>query len=260
MAENQADNNLEPNKSLICGHRGASGHAPENTLAAFREAQEAGADWLEFDVQLSADDEIIILHDDTLKRTTNLGQDLPPSRYSLSELKKLDAGGWFGPGFAGEPIPTLDEVLEEFGGKMGLNIELKSKPGAEADNGLEAKVAEKLARHNLFEIEKVIVSSFDAFRLMALHKLNEQIPIGLLYHSRQYPRNFDIFQLIPLTGARAIHPNFQLIDQNLMKRARQQNLMVNTWTVNQEADMRKMLELGVDIIITNYPAQLRELR
>jgi len=247
-------------KSLVCGHRGASGHAPENTLAAFREAHEAGAEWIEFDVQLSADGEIIVLHDDTLERTTDSGQARRPAELTLAELKKLDAGSWFGPGFAGERIPTLAEVLEEFKGKLGLNIEIKSRAGFEADNGIEGKVAQALADHNLFQIEQVIVSCFDPTRLVALHALDARIPLGALYNPRAYPRGYDPLQLIPLTGARAFHPPFQIVDERLMLWARQAGVMINTWTVNEASDMQKMLELGLDMIITNYPAQLREMR
>src|SRR3954465_12682255 len=107
-------------RPAICGHRGASGHAPENTLVAFKRARELGATWIEFDVQLSADGVPIILHDDTLERTSDLGKPLRPTELTLAELKSLDAGSWFGPEFVGERIPTLDEVLEEFGTVLGL--------------------------------------------------------------------------------------------------------------------------------------------
>lgn len=244
---------------MVCGHRGASGHAPENTMAAFREALEAGANWIEFDVQLSADGQLIILHDDTLNRTTNLNQTRRPVEFTLAQLRELDAGGWFGPGFAGERIPTLNEVLEEFKGRLGLNIEIKSRQGFEADNGIEAKVAEALAQHNLLDIEQVIVSSFDPDRLVALHALNEHIPLGALYDPKDHPKNYDPFQLIPITGARAFHPKFSAITEAMMLRARQENLQVNTWTVNELPDMQSAIDLGLDMIITNYPAQLREL-
>jgi glycerophosphoryl diester phosphodiesterase len=246
-------------KPLVCGHRGASGHAPENTMAAFREALEAGADWIEFDVQLSADGEVIVLHDDTLQRTTDLRQARRPTEFSLLELKRLDAGSWFGPGFAEERLPTLDEVLEEFRGRLGMNVELKSRPGFEADNGIERKVAEALVRHNLLDIEQVIVSSFDPGRIAALHALNERLPLGALYSPKELPRGFDPFQLIHITGAKALHPPFKVVDETLVARARKAGVLVNTWTVNELPDMQRMIDLDLDMIITNYPAQLREL-
>ena len=97
--------------SIVCGHRGACGYAPENTFAAFKLALEQGAKWIEFDVQLSRDGVPVILHDDTLERTTDRGGPRAPAELSLSELKELDAGSWFSQDYAGERIPTLDEVL-----------------------------------------------------------------------------------------------------------------------------------------------------
>ena len=246
-------------KPLVCGHRGASGDAPENTMAAFHKALAVGADWIEFDVQLSADGKVIVLHDDTLQRTTNLRQPLRPVEFSLAELKKLEAGSWFSPAFAGEHIPTLDEVLEEFQGRLGMNIEIKSRPGFEADNGIERKVAEVLVRHHLFEIEQVLVSSFDAGRLAALHALDERLPLGALYSPKELPLGFDPFHLLQLTGARALHPPFKVVDEMLIARAKKAGVLVNTWTVNELPDMQRMVDLGLDMLITNYPAQLREL-
>jgi glycerophosphoryl diester phosphodiesterase len=246
-------------KPLVCGHRGASGHTPENTIAAFREALEAGADWIEFDVQLSADGELIVLHDDTLERTTDLQQARRPTEFSLVELKKLDAGSWFGSGFAGERIPTLDEVLEEFRGRLGMNVEIKSRPGFETDNGIEHKVAEALVRHNLLDIDQVIVSSFDPGRIAALHALNERLPLGALYSPKHLPQSVDPFQLISLTGAKALHPPFKVVNETLMAQARKMGVLVNTWTVNELPDLQRMIDLDLHMIITNYPAQLREL-
>lgn len=245
--------------TIVCGHRGASGHAPENTLAAFRRAHELGATWLEFDVQLSADGLPIIFHDDTLERTTNIGQALRPAQLTLAELKKLDAGSWFGPQFAGEPVPTLDEVLAEFGEQMGLNIEIKSKPGFEANSGIERKIAEAVHRYNLQD--KVIISSFDPSRLAALHQHDPQLRLGALYAERTayYPPNFDPFAMAQTFEAVALHPPFRRVNAALLARARERQMLVNTWTVNEVADMQRLLELGVDMIITNYPDRLVNL-
>lgn len=243
-------------KPIVCGHRGASGHAPENTLAAFRLARELGATWIEFDVQLSADGLPIVLHDDTLERTTNLGQPLRPAQLTLAELKKLDAGSWFGPRFAGEKIPTLDEVLAEFGSSLGLNIELKSKLGFETDNGLERKVAEVVRKHNLQD--KVLISSFDPFRLIALYQSDPDLRLGALYtdRSKDYTPAFDPFTLAYTFKAVALHPPFGLVNETLLNRAHNENLQVNTWTVNEVSDMQRLIGLGVDMIITNYPDRL----
>ncbi len=245
--------------TIICGHRGASGYAPENTLASFRLAREMGASWIEFDVQLSRDGVPIILHDDTLERTTNLGQPLRPTTLTLAELKKLDAGSWFGSDFAGESLPTLDEVLTEFGSQLGLNIEIKSRPGFEADNGLERQIADLVRRHNL--AESVLISSFDPLRLTALHAYDPGLSLGALYTDRPgyYPSDFDPIALARSFGAVALHPPFAALDAALLDRAHAAKLAVNTWTVNQEADLRRMRDLGVDMVITNYPDRLASL-
>src|ERR1700712_5512893 len=164
--------NNQPQKPFVCGHRGACGYAPENTLTSFRLAQQQGATWIEFDVQLSRDGVPIILHDDTLERTTNLGKALRPTELDLAALKELDAGSWLSPEFAGERLPTLDEALEEFGQTIHLNIEIKSTVGFEADNGLEQKIAQAVRRYNLQE--RVLISSFDPFRLMSLHQYDPE--------------------------------------------------------------------------------------
>lgn len=256
MPANEPDPQKRP---LVCGHRGASGHAPENTLIAFRRAREMDATWIEFDVQLSADGVPIILHDDTLERTTNLGQALRPTELNLAELKKLDAGSWFGPEFAGEPIPTLDEVLEEFGTILGLNIEIKSRPGFEAGNGLERKIADAVRKYALQD--KVLISSFDPTRLKALHQYDPELRLGALYTDRasHYPPDFDPITMAQSFEAVALHPPHTLVDAPLMDRVRQHGLAVNTWTANEVAEMQRLVDLGVDMIITNYPDRLSAL-
>ncbi|HEX2911449.1 MAG TPA: glycerophosphodiester phosphodiesterase [Chloroflexia bacterium] len=245
--------------SIVCGHRGASGHAPENTLPAFQRALEMGATWIEFDVQLSADNVPIILHDDTLERTTSLKEAVRPVELTLNELKKLDAGAWFSAEFRGTEIPTLEEVLQQFGQKLGLNIEIKSTPGFESENGLERKIADLVTQYDLQD--KVLISSFDPFRLQALHRYAPEIKLGALYTSRasDYPTNFDPFAMAQSFKAVAVHPPFSLVDKSLMERAHGLGMAVNTWTVNHESDMRRMLELGVNMIITNYPDRLAKL-
>ncbi|MDB5081519.1 MAG: hypothetical protein JWP00_3443 [Chloroflexi bacterium] len=243
----------------VCGHRGASGYAPENTMVAFRKAYEQGATWIEFDVQLSADGVPIILHDDTLERTTSLGQPVRPVELTLAQLKELDAGSWFSPEFAGEKIPTLEEVLAEFGTSLGLNIEIKSTVGFEADNGLEQKIAALVRQYKLED--KALISSFDPFRLASLNRHDPELRLGFLFENapEKYPPNFDPITVAQSLNAVALHPPFRAIDQTLAERTRASGLALNTWTVNEVPDMQRMIDLGLDIIITNYPDRLVEL-
>jgi glycerophosphoryl diester phosphodiesterase len=255
---------MHPSKPVtqICGHRGASGVAPENTLVAFQRALDEGASWIEFDVHLSMDGEVVVFHDDTLERTTDLNLQKRPEELTLKELKQLDAGSWFDPRFAGERIPTLDEVLQTFKGKLGMNIEIKTDPQkTNSNNGLEYKVADILARYDLFDIKDVIVNSIDPERLIKLHAYAPKIPIGVIYspNDPDMPTGSDLLALVSLTAARALHPDHLLTDEQLMYTARQAGVMVNTWTVNAPVDMRRMVDLGVDMIMTDYPSVLREV-
>jgi glycerophosphoryl diester phosphodiesterase len=140
---------------LVSGHRGAAAYAPENTMAAFAAGHAAGADLLELDVQLSADGEMVIIHDHVLDRTTD-GHG-PVAARTLAELRQLDAGSWFGPSFAGERIPTLDEVAAWAAGRIRLNIEIKSLPSTIGD--LPEQVAACCRRHGI--AEQTLVISFD---------------------------------------------------------------------------------------------------
>lgn len=241
------------NKPLVCGHRGACGLAPENTLVAFRKAQELGAEWVELDIQLSADGHLVVFHDDTLERTTDKGGNRRPTELTLAELKALDAGSWFGKQFAGETIPTLDEVLAEFGGKVSVNIEIKSQPRFEVDNGIEAKVVQLVRRFDLFD--GVLISSFDPNRLVVTHQLEPRLKLGALYVPKTlaYLPEPDPFKLATLTSASALHPHHSLVTPALVEQAHRLGLQVNVWTVNNKTDMARLADLGVDMIMTDFP-------
>jgi glycerophosphoryl diester phosphodiesterase len=234
-------------RPLNLGHRGALSLAPENTLASFARARDSGADGVEFDVQLSADAQLVIIHDHTLERTTD-GRGGVVSR-SLAELKQLDAGRWFDPGYAGERIPTLQEVIDLLGNQMLLNIEIKSKPGENGD--LEQSVIECIRRNRCEG--KVLISSFNMESLRRVRQAAPELPIGVLY---SHP--LDEEEITDLR-AEAVHPQWTLVDEDLVQRAHAAGRKVNVWTVNEEADQRRMIALGVDAIITNFPQRLASI-
>jgi glycerophosphoryl diester phosphodiesterase len=164
---------VEMKGMISVAHRGASGYAPENTQAAFQKGLELGADFLEFDVHLSKDGELIIIHDDKLNRTTNgkgLVKDL-----TLAELKELDAGGTFDATFIGEKIITLDELLDEFYGKIGLLIEIKK---SHLYPGIEEKVVALLEEYG--DLSIIIVQSFDVESMRKVHSLLPELQIAIL--------------------------------------------------------------------------------
>ncbi len=240
-------------RTLNWGHRGASGHAPQNTLAAFLLAAEMGADGIELDVHLSADGEAVVIHDDTVDATTDGSGQV--SAMTLAELKALDAGGWFDPRFAGERIPTLQEVFDAVGQRLLINVEIKVEAGYHPPDQ-EAETVRLIEDNGL--IERVIVSSFSISSLRRTRRLNPNIALGLLYARVETP----LFPtLARLLGARyeALHPQFCLVNAGYMARARRRGLQVNAWTANEVSDMRRLLDAGANGIITNYPDRLRDL-
>ena len=250
-------------RTLNWAHRGASGHAPENTLAAFVLAAEMGADGIELDVHLSADGEAVVIHNHTVDATTE-GQGRV-SDLSLAEIQALDAGAWFSPRFAGQRIPTLDAVLAELGQRLRVNIEIKGQRGGRArrhpPGQLEATVVAQIEAHQMGE--RVIVSSFHPDSLRRVRALNPDIPLGFLYF-------WPAYKVLPLWLYRwiaphdALHPAFQLVDRAYVARAQRPRnpstgRPLNVWTVNDENDLQRMVDLGVAGIITNYPDRLARI-
>lgn len=243
----------EHGKPLVWAHRGACDVAPENTLAAFDAAVVAGADGIELDVTRCATGEVVILHDDTLDRTTNGSGRV--EALSFDALRRLDAGSWFAPQFAGERIPTLDEALELAGQRLLVNIEIKSVRPL-ASTGIEELVAASVRARGLQE--RVIISSFNPAILRRMCRLAPELARALLY-APDLPIVLARAWLRPWVQPRALHPLFSMVDADYMAWARRKGYRVNVWTVNEESDMAALIGLGVDGIITNHPRRLREL-
>jgi len=244
-------NQLRYNRVLNFGHRGASGLAPENTLAAFRLAVELGADGVECDVQLSRDGAAVVCHGDDVDRTTDGHGRLRD--FTLAELKRLDAGRWFDERFAGERIPTLHELIAALGKETLLNLELKTD--ARRPEGLEEQVAAAVRVNDLYD--RLIVSSFNRSALRRLHSIDPQIDLGLLYwhaHPR-FPRGIGPALGLP---CHSLHPEHSMVDEEYMRWARRRGFRVLVWTVNGADDMRRLAGLGVDGIITNRPDVWRD--
>lgn len=232
-------------------HRGASGYYPENTMMAFEEAVNMGCTGIETDVHMTKDGELVLIHDEMVDRTTN-GSGYVKD-YSLKEIKRLDAGSVKGQQFKGVTIPTLEELLEFLRGKeILLNIELKTD--VIWYSGIEEKVLDIVNKYDLKD--KVIVSSFNHYSVHKCKEICKDIKIGLLYMEGI----FEPHLYAKTVGAQAIHPYFPAIDNKaVIDRVRQSGIMVNTWTINEEKDLRRFLEFGVDGIITNYPDKLNQI-
>jgi glycerophosphoryl diester phosphodiesterase len=236
----------EDNKTMfVIAHRGASGHAPENTLAAFKRAIALGATFIETDLQLSRDARFVAIHDDTVNRTTN-GQGTVHD-LTLADLRRLDAGSWFGSEFSGERIPTLEEILE-FSKKHDVVFYLELKPSG-SWGGEHALIG---ALRSSGEIARTIVISFDAGILGALRKIEPTLMTGLLFDGQiDNP-----LQRAVEVGARQLAVRGDLVTPALLAEARKSDLQVVCWTVNQPAHMRLLIEAGVDGIMSDYPDRL----
>lgn len=230
----------------VAAHRGAMGHAPENTVAAFTKAIEMRSHMSELDIHQSRDGELIVIHDALVARTTGGSGEIKD--LSLAEIKKLDAGTHFDSAFAGEPVPTLQEVMDLVRGKMALNVEVKA--GSE---GVYPEIIDRLIEHVRRNelVESLVVSSFRREYLLELRSKAPEIRAALLYS-----KPFDAPWQDAVDNGWDLHPNFRAIDAELMDESHRRGVVVRAWTVNEPQGMRELLDLGVDAIITNYPDRL----
>ncbi len=229
----------------IFAHRGASGYAPENTMAAFKLAHEMGADGIELDIQLTADNVLAVIHDYDIKRTSN-GEGIVREK-TFDELKKYDYGSWYGEKFTGTSISTLSEVLDWLKTTdMTLNIEMKTIPSLYTAE-YAGLVWDAIKDSGL--CERLIISSFHHQALADIRKLSTDIKTAPLYMSgllmpEEYCKMFSFD---------CIHPFFEVINEQVVKDCHKEGIEVNVWTVNKKSDALTMQDLGVDSVITNYP-------
>ena len=233
---------IEMTGMISVAHRGASSYAPENTQAAFQKGLELGADFLECDVHLSKDGELVIMHDDKVDRTTN-GAGFVRD-YTLAELKELDAGALFGASFSGEKIMTLDELLEEFYGEIGLLIEIK-KPNP----GIEEKVAALLKKYG--DVSGVIVQSFDVESMRKMNSLLPELQIAILMKpSTLLPSSKRLEDLTSF--ATYINFNVSYINKRMVDRIHAYGGKVLVWSKKDQQLISKAFQYGVDGIITDF--------
>ncbi|MCA9393109.1 MAG: glycerophosphodiester phosphodiesterase [Candidatus Omnitrophica bacterium] len=223
---------------LVIGHRGAKGVYPENTLGSIQKAIEAGADMVEIDVHACAGGEIVVMHDDRLERTTD-GTGYV-SRKSLTYLKGLDAG-------QGEKVPTLREVLDLIERRIAVNIELKG-PGTLGP--VLHILGEYVSRHG-WTYDQFVVSTFARKHLKRLAKHHPKVRIGALLAYR--PWGFIPFARA--IRAYSVHLNLRVTSPRLIREAREAQLKVFVWTVNDPIDIDRMRAWGVDGIFTDFPAR-----
>ena len=233
----------------LIAHRGAKANAPENTLAAFACAREEGATWVEFDVKLTADGVPVVIHDETLERTTD-GRGAVRAK-SLAELKQLDAGGWFAPAFRGERVPTLVDALDLFARlDMGFNLEIKPCPGREVETA-RATIA-VLDAHWSDRCPAPVLSSFKAEALTAVRDLAPRYALGYLAEKLRP----GWVETAGRLGCKTVHPGWRALTEAHIAASKAAGFPLLVWTVNEPARARQLLAWGVDALITDNPGDL----
>lgn len=242
--------NFPAKKPLIIGHRGSSAIAPENTIAAFRQSITDGADGVEFDVHLTRDGEVVVIHDGTLGRTTDGQGNI--AKKLLTELKQLDAGSWFNKIFEGEQIPTLKETLLFLKGKITIDIELKS-----GTNAVEAvrRTCEIIKELNM--IDEVLLTSFEYRLLRQVKQIDERIPVGFLYEPSHHIKS-------GVAMARKINARYLILHRRnirakMIAEARESDILLGEYPVDTRTQFERALKNGIDIVFSNNPAYLRTL-
>jgi glycerophosphoryl diester phosphodiesterase len=266
-ASAQSGNNpqLNDNQILNISHRGASGYAPEHTLPSYELGDQMGGDYIELDLQMTKDGELIAMHDETLDRTTNgTGQ---VKDHTLEEIKSLDAGSWFNAAYPekakdeynGLQVQTLQEVIEHFGKNKNYYIETKSP---DVYPGMEEKLLEILKDYNLTRqngpSSRVIIQSFSEESLQKVHNLNENIPLVQLLDYKGTATITDEELDHYSEYAAGLGMSYKKINQDYVQKVREHDLLIHPYTVNNKEDMKQLLEWGVTGMFTNYPDVLEE--
>jgi glycerophosphoryl diester phosphodiesterase len=238
-------------RPIVMAHRGARAVAPENTLAAFEAAAALQADGVELDVTRCATGEIVVMHDDTVDRTTNGSG--PVATLPFYALRELDAGAWFDARFAGQQVPLLSEVLDLVGDtEMRVNIEIKGQ--ARRGDGIEEEIAELVRQRH--QTGQIIISSFNPSALWRMRRAAPELPGALLY-AADMPLHLAKGWARYLVHPGALHPHFSMVDAAYVGWAHSRGYRVNPWTVNEPDDIARMIEVGVDGIIGDYPDRVR---
>lgn len=268
----------------VIAHRGASGHAPESSMAALELAHEWGVDYLEMDVQITSDGELVVFHDDAIERTSDGEGSI--NDHTLEELKALDTGSWFNDAypaqadeaFEGIQVLTLDEVFDRFGHDARYYLETKSP---QLNPGLEEALVAMLEEHDMVDSGRVLVQSFEQDSLLKVQALNDDVPlIQLVWY---YPSEEDESRLVEWTdvtpgpseitdqdfqavadyavgiGTNFIYEGEEVIDADFIRQANDNGLPVHVYTVNETEEMGRLREMGANGLFTNYPDRLLEL-
>lgn len=258
---------LSQNRIVTIAHRGASGYAPEHTMPSYQLAHKMKADYIELDLQMTKDGQLIAMHDETLDRTTNGSGAVKD--HTLREIKQLDAGSWFNeayhnqakPEYKGLKVPTLDEILETFGKHANYYIETKSP---NTYPGMEEKLIQALKKHHLIgphvKRGQVMIQSFSKDSLLKIRDLDSKLPtIQLLNAKSMQSVNDDTLTEIR-SYAVGVGPDFNALNGKNVQDIRQHDLLLHPYTVNDKAEMTRLLTLGITGAFTNYTDLFNEAK
>ncbi len=231
---------MTKSKPLVIGHRGAMGHETENTLASIDKAMELGVDMIEIDVFKIDSGEIVVFHDETVDRLSNSGGNI--EEYNIGQIKQLTLDG-------GHKIPVLQSVLKRINNQVALNIELKGAGTADKVN----HIINYYIKNQGWSPENFVISSFKWDELKDMRSYNKDIQIAVLTEEDPL-KALDVAKEL---NAMAINPNYKTLTKENTAKIQGEGLKVYTWTVNEPEDIQKMIEFGVDGIITNYPERVK---
>ncbi|TGK01377.1 glycerophosphodiester phosphodiesterase [Leptospira langatensis] len=244
-------------KPWVIAHRGDSGEYPENTLLSFRKAVEIKADWIELDITYSADNQIVVIHDDSLDRTTDKKGEI--RHLSYNAIRNSDAGSWKHPKFKGEPVPNLWEVWDFLKDKeIGLNVEIKSTAYEEIpiETAIEQELIDYAKKNSLFS--KTLFSSFCWDSLARLRELSVDAKLGILI-GEESSSWMDALELGFRLNAFSLNLSIHELDPEIVSKIQGEGFKVLVYTLNSEEELKKGISLGVDGIFTNFPARMRSL-
>ena len=270
----QEEETMITSPPLIIAHRGARSLAPENTLAAARKALEVGADLWELDVAVTLDNELVLMHDDTLERTCNAPQIFPDRApwnvwdFTLTEIQSLDCGAWYNDkdpfgqikagyvseeeqqSFVGEAAPTLEEALIfTRDNDWRVNIEIKEQPNPELSQVIIQKTVGLVGALGMDTNGQVVISSFNHDYLKTVKELNPSIPTQAI--TKKVIRNLPGY--LEEIGAEAVNPKINTWNYKSMTKFQNQGVKFNVWTVNDELEIKALIQSGVSGIITDFP-------
>lgn len=242
-------------------HRGASGHVPEHTIQSYDMAKNKfHADYIELDIHMTKDGKLVAMHDEKVDRTTN-GKGFIKDK-TLKEIKKLDAGSWYGQSFKGAKVPTVEEVFKRYGHSVNYYIETKSP---EVYPGMEKALLKLLDKYKLTSKDdlkkgKVLIQSFSPESLKLMQQLNKNVPLILLIDDPEFVKLTEQNVKHIATYAKGVGYSYDLASLSNVKLFHKYGLDIHAYTVNKQKDIQLMKDMGIDGVFSNFPDRVNKVK